>query len=64
MNALALFRSGHDTEQISRILRISEAEALKQVTSQRSAQLGKSSPYRGDRLNLSVLPERYWSTRR
>lgn len=64
MNALQLFRAGNDTAQISLILRISEAEALKQVSQQRSAQLGKSSPYTRDRTNLSVLPERYWSNRR
>lgn len=52
--ALELFRSGRDTAEIASILRISEALALEQVTKQRSAELGKSSPYRDAPVNLSV----------
>ena len=43
--ALDLFRVGHDTVEIARILKITEASALKQVSSQRSAMLGLPSPY-------------------
>ncbi len=47
LTALHLFRAGRDTADIANILRISEAEALKQVSSQRSAQLGLDDPYTG-----------------
>ena len=54
--ALELLRSGRDTAEIASILRISEALALEQVTKQRSAELGKSSPYRDAPVNLSTRP--------
>jgi len=43
--ALTLFRNGHDTAAIAKILKITEPQALKQVSSQRSAALGLSDPY-------------------
>lgn len=45
LTAYDLFRIGHDTLSISSILSISEAEALKQVSSQRSARLGRRDPF-------------------
>lgn len=54
--ALELFRAGPDTAQIAHILRISEALALEMVCKQRSAELGKSSPYRDAPASLSVRP--------
>lgn len=43
--ALDLFRIGHDTVEIARILKITEAKALEQISQQRSAMLGLPSPY-------------------
>lgn len=40
-----LFNIGHDTVEVARILKITEAKALEQVSSQRSAMLGLPSPY-------------------
>ena len=45
LKALDLFRIGHDTVAIAAILEISEAEALEQVSSQRSAKLRRADPY-------------------
>ena len=45
LTALELFRAGYCTAAISNILKISEAEALEQVSSQRSAALHLPSPY-------------------
>lgn len=45
LSALQLFRLGRDTATIASILQISEAMALKQVSSQRSAALGQPDPY-------------------
>jgi len=44
--ALDLSRNGYDTVQIAAYFRITEAQALKQVTSQRSAMLGLPNPYK------------------
>jgi hypothetical protein len=43
--ALQLFRNGHDTRAIATVLNISEAEALHQVSSERSTLLGRPNPY-------------------
>jgi hypothetical protein len=43
--AYDLFECGFDTLEIAVCLKITEAEALKQVSSQRSAKLGLPSPY-------------------
>ena len=44
--AYDLFRAGGlDTADIARILKITEASALEQITRQRSAKLGLSDPY-------------------
>lgn len=45
LTALDYFRAGKNTADIARFLRISEAEALEQVSSQRSAALHLPSPY-------------------
>ncbi|ASW06277.1 hypothetical protein CKA34_10530 [Rhizobium sp. 11515TR] len=45
MTALGLFRAGKDTLAISEILGITEAKALEQVSSQRSAMLRLHDPY-------------------
>lgn len=45
LQALQLFRVGHDTAAIAEILGITEAEALEQVSSQRSALLRRADPY-------------------
>jgi hypothetical protein len=52
--ALELFRMGHDTFEIHRILRIPEPSALKLVNEQRSAELCLKSPYRKYEPNLSA----------
>lgn len=49
LTALELFRAGFDTVDISAHFRISEAEALLKVSSQRSAFLGRSNPYANSR---------------
>lgn len=54
MTALELFRAGKDTLAIARILKITEAEALEQLSRQRSADLGLKHPYRHHEPNLSV----------
>lgn len=46
LTAYELFRAGHDTMSIKTILRITEAEALEQVSSQRCASLGIPDPYK------------------
>lgn len=50
LSALQLFRLGRDTATIASILQISEAEALQQVSSQRSAALGQPDPYTSNSL--------------
>ena len=45
LSAHKLFRCGHDTESIAAILNISEPEALKQLSRERSARLGRADPY-------------------
>lgn len=45
MTALEMFRAGYDTEEIAAILRVTEAQALRLVTQQRSAERGLSDPY-------------------
>ena len=54
VSALQLFRDGFDTIAISDFLRITEAEALKQLSRERSAELGVSDPYDHSHRNLSV----------
>jgi hypothetical protein len=49
MTALRLFRDGKDTLAISKILGITEARALEQVSSQRSAMLRRGDPYMSHR---------------
>lgn len=49
LTALQLFRGGLDTDDIRRILKISEAEALQQLTRQRGALLGLPDPYSNSR---------------
>ncbi|NTJ67554.1 hypothetical protein G6M50_06220 [Agrobacterium rhizogenes] len=49
MTALGLFRAGHDAQSISEILGITEAKALEQVSSQRSAVLRLRDPYMSHR---------------
>lgn len=44
-SALTLFRNGHDTAAIASILQISEAQALQQLSRERSAHLGRPDPY-------------------
>lgn len=44
-SALDLWRIGNDTADIARILKITEAKALEQVSKQRSAMLGLPFPY-------------------
>lgn len=43
--AYDLFRAGRDTADIAYLLNITEAEALEQVSKQRSAKLVLSDPY-------------------
>ncbi|WP_141402106.1 hypothetical protein [Rhizobium subbaraonis] len=45
LSALQLFRQGHDTSSISKLLGISEAAALAQVSQARSAELHRADPY-------------------
>jgi hypothetical protein len=45
LSALQLFRLGRDTATIANILRISEAQALEQLSRERSAALGRPDPY-------------------
>lgn len=45
MTPLELFRAGSDTAQIARIFSISEAQALRLVSSERSAKLGLPDPH-------------------
>ncbi len=45
LTAYDLVRIGHDTLSISSILSISEAEALKQLSRERSARLGRRNPF-------------------
>lgn len=45
LSALELFRAGFDTVDLMAHFMITEAEALKQVSSQRSAALDRSNPY-------------------
>lgn len=58
--AYDLFRAGRDTADIAYLLNITEAEALEQVSKQRSAKLGLSDPYErqsapvGDRASAKV----------
>ena len=52
--ALELFRSGRDTAEIARILRIPEPMALGLITVQRSIEMGKPNPYRGALRNCSA----------
>ncbi len=54
MTALELFRSGKDTLEISEILKITEAEALEQLSRERSASLGEPSCFGHGVVNLSV----------
>lgn len=49
MTALGLFRAGHDTFAISKLLGITEAKALEQVSSQRSALRRLRDPYMSHR---------------
>jgi len=49
MTALDLFRRGYDTFSISITLGITEAKALEQVSSQRSAMLRRGDPYMSHR---------------
>lgn len=44
--ARELFLSGYDTAEIASYFRITEANALEQVSSQRSAALGIPDPYK------------------
>lgn len=44
-SAFDLWRIGNDTADIARILKITEAKALEQVSKQRSAMLGLPIPY-------------------
>lgn len=44
-SALDLWGVGNDTAEIARILKITEAKALEQVSKQRSAKLGLPIPY-------------------
>lgn len=46
LTALDYFRAGHDTMSIKSILKITEAEALEQLSRERSALLGRPDPYR------------------
>lgn len=45
ISALQLFRLGRDTATIATILQISEAQALEQLSRERSAALGLPDPY-------------------
>jgi hypothetical protein len=47
--ALQLFRSGNDTLVIARVLQITEAEALEQLSKERSAVLHRGDPYMSHR---------------
>lgn len=51
LTAHQLFKIGHGTDSISSILGITEAEALEQVSSQRSAMLGLPDPHTERRSN-------------
>lgn len=46
LTALALFRSGLDTLDISRVLRCSESQVVRDVTLERSEDLHRPDPYR------------------
>lgn len=54
--ALELFRAGHDTIEIKNILRITESEALAQVSSQRAASLGIPDPYKSHSPRVASWP--------
>lgn len=45
LTAYDYFKFGHDTYDIARIMKISEAKALKEITKQRSITLGLPYPY-------------------
>lgn len=45
LSALQLFRQGNDPVSISKLLGITEAQALAQVSQARSAELGLPNPY-------------------
>ena len=56
--ALDLFRIGHGTADIARILQISEAKALELVSKQRSAMLGLPHPYASKAVSGPAKPAR------
>lgn len=56
--ALDLFRIGHDTADIARILQITEAKALELVSKQRSAMLGLPHPYASKAVSGPAKPAR------
>ena len=54
--ALELFRSGYGTDEIASYLRITEAQALERVCSERSASLGIPDPYKSHSPHVASWP--------
>ena len=59
LSVLTLFRSGLDTTDIANHLHITEAEALEQLSRERSALLGRGSPYVQPEKPVSAPLHRY-----
>lgn len=55
LSAYQLFKFGHDTLSIASILGITEAEALEQVSSQRSALLGLPDPHAVSPVSIRIV---------
>lgn len=56
LSALQLFRQGYDTAHISKLLNVTEAQALEIVSRQRGAQLGLPSGYSDPRPSKAHWP--------